>query len=199
MVSTGLRERKKWETHRALSLAAQELVHARGLERVTVEDIAAAAGVSERTFFNYFSGKDEALVGVEPTALATLADDLRRRPTTEGPAAALRAVLLAEVDPDGLLRRWKLRNELVRTYPQLLPRYLLSMVQVEEALTAALAERLGVDPSVDPQPRVLVAAALAVVRASLAWWWDVSDHRTPLLEVLEQSYSQFIADQPRIP
>ena len=194
MVPESLRQQKKLETHRALSSAAQELVHERGLESVTIDEIAAAAGVSMRTFFNYFSGKDEAIVGVEPAVLGELADELRCRPAAEGPADALRAVLLADVH--GMLRRWELRNELVRSYPGLLPRHLTSMVQVEEALAEALADRLGVDPTVDPSPRALVAAALAVVRATLAWWWEASDRATPLLEVLDRAYTQLVADLP---
>src|SRR5713226_7002153 len=57
----GLRERKKSETRAALSWAAVRLIVERGGENVLVEDIAAAAGVSPRTFSNYFSGKGEAV------------------------------------------------------------------------------------------------------------------------------------------
>lgn len=186
-----MRTEKKWATRRALTTAAQELVLERGLDDVTVEEIAAAAGVSPRTFFNYFSGKDEALVGADPTALQSLADELRDRPASESPADALRAVMFDDVD--GMLRRWELRNQLVRSYPALLPRHLAAMVQVEDALAAALAARLRVDPDVDPGPRVLVAAALAVSRATLAWWWEQSDRTTPLADVLNRTYSRVIA------
>jgi AcrR family transcriptional regulator len=187
----GLRTEKKSATRRALTTAAQELVLERGLDCVTVEDIAAAAGVSPRTFFNYFAGKDEALVGADRSALQSLADELRCRPASEGPADALRAVMLDDVD--GMLRRWELRNQLVRSCPALLPRHLAVMVQLEEALAGALAERLGVDPDVDPLPRALVAAALAVLRATLVWWWEQSDRTTPLADALNDAYASVIA------
>src|ERR1700739_4226027 len=58
---TGLRERKKADTRRALSDAALNLAFERGLENVTRDEIASLAGVSLRTFNNYFSGKYEAL------------------------------------------------------------------------------------------------------------------------------------------
>jgi AcrR family transcriptional regulator len=57
----GLRERKKLATREAIGGAAFRLAVQRGLENVTVEDIAAAANVSPRTFNNYFSSKPEAI------------------------------------------------------------------------------------------------------------------------------------------
>jgi AcrR family transcriptional regulator len=195
----GLRERKKWQTHKALSMAAGELVTERGLEAVTVEDIAAAADVSVRTFFNYFSCKEEAIVGVEPSVLAEMAEELRQRPEGESPAEALRAVLLAEVDADGMLRRWRLRNELVQRYPNLLPRYLASMVELEDVLTAALADRIGVNQRDDHRPRVLVAAALAVLRSTLGWWADDANRaeNKKLTDVLERTFATLVPDLPR--
>src|SRR3954447_13550877 len=58
----GLRERKKQQTREALSWAALRLAVERGYGNVLVEDIAAEAGVSPRTFNNYFAGKAEAIV-----------------------------------------------------------------------------------------------------------------------------------------
>ncbi|HEY5017289.1 MAG TPA: helix-turn-helix domain-containing protein, partial [Streptosporangiaceae bacterium] len=57
----GLRERKKLATRQALGAAAMRLAIERGLENVLVEDIAAAADVSPRTFNNYFASKYEAI------------------------------------------------------------------------------------------------------------------------------------------
>ena len=58
----GLREAKKEQTRSALSDAALHLVSRHGYEATTVDAIARAAGVSVRTFHNYFSSKEEALV-----------------------------------------------------------------------------------------------------------------------------------------
>jgi AcrR family transcriptional regulator len=189
-VQSGLRERKKRETHEALTTAARELVHAHGLDHVTVEDIADAAGVSVRTFFNYFGGgKDEALVGIQPAVVEELAAELRARPAHEYPAAALRAVLFETLDRDGL-RRWQLRNELVARYPSLLPRHLEATARVETALAAAVAERLGVDPAEDPTAHVVVASVLAAIRAAVTWWHD-APRTTPLSDALDQALSPF--------
>jgi AcrR family transcriptional regulator len=169
----GRRERKKLETHRALSTAARELALARGLDGLTVEDIADAADVSVRTFFNYFSCKEEALVGVEPAVLEELGAELEQRPAGESPLEALKAVLATGVDDVAeAVRRWSLRTELVRRHPSLLPRHLAALAQIEGALVRALAARLGTDPLTDPFPAVAVAAAMATLRAAVSSWED---------------------------
>ncbi|MEA2972803.1 MAG: hypothetical protein QOG82_1261 [Actinomycetota bacterium] len=197
-MSTGLRARKKRETHHALSGAAMELVREHGLDHVTVHDIAAAADVSVRTFFNYFSCKEEAVVGVDQGVLDDLADDVCRRPEGERAIDTLRIVLATEDDSEAMVRRWQLRNELVRRFPALLPRHLATTNQVEEALAAALAARWSLDPAVDPRPRIFVAAALAALRAGLAWW-EESDRTMPLGAVIDVALSQLVTDLPRSP
>jgi AcrR family transcriptional regulator len=197
-MTSGLRERKKRETHRSLSGAALELVGERGLDQVTVHDVAAAADVSVRTFFNYFSCKEEAVVGVDEDILDQLADEVRQRPDGERAIDTLRVVLASEDDSEALIRRWQLRNELVRRYPALLPRHLATMVQVEEALAGALAARWHLDPAVEPRPRIFVAAALAALRAALAWW-EESDRSMPLAAVFDIALSHLVTDLPRSP
>ena len=63
---------------------------------MTVEAIADAAGVSPRTFFNYFSSKEDAIVGIAPSP--ALLADLLSRPDDEPPLGALRAVVLAAAE-----------------------------------------------------------------------------------------------------
>jgi AcrR family transcriptional regulator len=71
-----LRERKKQRTRRAIHDAAFALAAERGLAQVTVGDICAEAGISERTFFNYFPSKAAATLGIPDTALS---DEQERR------------------------------------------------------------------------------------------------------------------------
>src|SRR5450755_813395 len=79
----GLRERKKQQTREALSWAALRLAVERGLANVLVEDIAAEAGVSPRTYNNYFSSKAEAITWRHLDRARRTADLLRARPADE--------------------------------------------------------------------------------------------------------------------
>ena len=88
-----LRERKKLATRRLLRSAALDLVSERGLTNVTVEDIAEAADVSPRTFFNYFPSKEAALFGGDPDRAATLRERVANKAIGKSALDALRIVL----------------------------------------------------------------------------------------------------------
>src|SRR4029450_4557104 len=87
----GRRERKKLATRQALQEAALRLVAERGLDRGTVGDISEAADVATRTFFNYFSSKEEALLGDAPQNLATVHRLVVERPAGESPLEGVRS------------------------------------------------------------------------------------------------------------
>src|SRR5690348_11827911 len=89
-----LRERKKQRTRDALLRAAVELFTTRGYEQTTVDDIAEAVDVSQRTFFRYFAGKEEAALALQQLAVARFVEAVRERPADEAPLAALRQAVL---------------------------------------------------------------------------------------------------------
>src|ERR687885_962938 len=85
-----LRERKKTATREALSAAALRLALEHGPENVRVDEIAEAAGVSPRTYNNYFSSREQAIVAAITAERALrLAAALRARPTAEPLAEAV--------------------------------------------------------------------------------------------------------------
>src|ERR1700752_2228377 len=92
-----LRERKKLATRLAIRRVALDLIAERGLSHVTVEDIAAAADVAPRTFFNYFPSKEAVLFGADPGR----AEQLRARLVHAQPGSSaldvLRTVLVDQV------------------------------------------------------------------------------------------------------
>ncbi|MEA2150142.1 MAG: hypothetical protein QOD69_1972 [Solirubrobacteraceae bacterium] len=167
----GRRDRKKAETRDALRAAALRLALEHGYEQLTVEAITEAADVSLRTFFNYFSSKDDALLGADPDRAAILATGLAERPAGEPPVVALRAVFgqlaesFAERQP-----LWQARMELVRANPQLWPQMHAGFAEFERSLTEAVAARTGADPAVDLYPGVVAAAAVGAMRVAVAHW-----------------------------
>ncbi|MEX1004723.1 MAG: TetR family transcriptional regulator [Acidimicrobiia bacterium] len=192
------RTRRKLATHRALAHAARQLVMERGLADVTTEEIADAAGVSPRTFFNYFSCKEEAIVGVDPSVLTALAEEVEARPADESPVRAISAVLVAVNDLPDTASRWMVRTELMRRHPELVPRHMAGLVQLEAALTGAVARRLGVDPNVDPFPALVVATAVAALRSTMEWWHD-NGRPTPLTDALGGAFETLDAGMAQRP
>src|ERR1700722_10136009 len=91
----GLRERKKRATRQALSQAAMRLAIERGLDNLLVDDIAAAAEVSPRTFNNYFASKYEAICALALDRSLRVGEALRERSAGEPLWDAIRAAVLA--------------------------------------------------------------------------------------------------------
>jgi AcrR family transcriptional regulator len=195
-----LRERKKLATRRLLRRAALVLVAERGLANVTVEDIAEAAEVSPRTFFNYFPSKEAVLFGGDPDRLAVL----RERVASEAPGqpalGVLRTVLVQDAealadelralggDPADWLRKMKA----ARADPHVRAAHAAQMAMTERAISDGLAARLGADQEADPYPWVLAAAAVGVMRAAVAFW-ATADGKVEISELVDQAF-QMLAD-----
>src|SRR5579863_4713352 len=90
----GHRERKKERTKQVLADAALRLFLEAGYDETKIEDIAAAADVVPRTFFRYFSSKDDALFGWYESVMEQGLAILRERPKGEGAVSALIAMHL---------------------------------------------------------------------------------------------------------
>jgi len=188
---TGLRERKKARTRRALTAAAINLALERGSpDRVTVEEISQAADVSPRTFFNYFSSKEDAILGVDPEGWAGLRQELELRPADETPMEALRAALLATAESfDEDAELWARRMQLVREHPSLSGGYIASFGDFERGLVEAMAARLGLDPDEDLYPTVVVATGLTVMRVVVRHW-QATGGRTSLMDQVDAALDQ---------
>ncbi|MET8169696.1 TetR family transcriptional regulator [Streptomyces sp. NPDC005329] len=190
-----LRERKKQRTRDALLRAAVELFTSQGYERTTVDEIAAAVDVSQRTFFRYFAGKDEAALALVEMTVERFVEAVRERPPHEPPMEALRQAVL-----DG----WHSINEVVesvvpvelylRMYrviestPVLLAAHLRRSVEVEEVLARVVAEREGLDVDVDPRPRLAVAVFSGVMRVTERQWSTGADFSLDGIRALTSLY-----------
>jgi AcrR family transcriptional regulator len=198
-MTQGLRERKKAETRDALASAALRLADELGPDRVTVDEIASAAGVSPRTFFNYFASKEDAIVGSTESSTARVVQELASRPAGEVPVDALRAAVHAsadhlEADPDD----WIIRHRLVSRYPALGVRYAARLSAVEHELVIEIARRTRLDPEVDTYPAALVSAAMAAARVALTVW-QARDRRTSLPALVDEVFDQLASGFSLVP
>jgi AcrR family transcriptional regulator len=181
LVPPDRRERKKRETRRRLQVATLRLAAEHGLAGVTAEQIAEAADVSPRTFFNYFPSKEAALAGEDPERDDRLRTALVARPAEEPPLAALRAILL-DLAAELVDRReeWQARLRVVRRDPQLLAAGFANWNRLEQSLALGVAERTGLDPERDLYPSLLVTSMVGAVRtAALHWGADDGSSRLP--------------------
>ncbi|MEJ2866236.1 TetR/AcrR family transcriptional regulator [Actinomycetospora sp. OC33-EN08] len=167
MTGTGLRERKKAETHGALRETAVSLALREGPDAITVDQVCAAVGVSPRTFFNYFASKDDALFGVDTAVLDDIVTRVAARPAAEDPAAALVAVLRDLLTDAAGSSVWHDQLAMIRDHPEVLPRLDDAQRALERACTAAVARRTG---RADLDAHTVAAAVLAAQRVAVAAW-----------------------------
>jgi AcrR family transcriptional regulator len=143
-LTPNLRERKKVETWTALHEAAASLAQQRGLEQATVEVIAESAGVSPRTFFNYFPAKEDAVLGLREPVL-----DPEESAKLIGAADLLGQVtlLLVSVARSALGGTDTLRRrELLHRHPNLFRRQMEYMAKGEALVCEAVVQVLTGDP-----------------------------------------------------
>ena len=167
----GLRERRKRLTAAELEAAALRLFSERGFDSVTVDDIAAEADVSRRTFFRYFASKEDVLLADHFVQLARLRAAMADRPADEPILTALRnAILSMTGDFEDRKEMVILRGRIMRNTPSLQARSLVHQRAWEDAMQEMVAQRLAVDPNVDLRPGVVAATALAAMRVAFTNW-----------------------------
>jgi AcrR family transcriptional regulator len=158
------------------------LYRQQGPQAVTVEAICAEAGVSPRTFFNYFETKDEAVLSIDVSG-ETLYQRIVARPAEEDPLTALRVVFaerFANVMDSEVFRE---RTLLIREHPELVPRLTHTNKAFEEAVARAIATRTGLTPE-DLYVRTTASAGFAANRTALTCWQP--DSGPSLVELLHQ-------------
>jgi AcrR family transcriptional regulator len=167
----GLRERKKAARRGTLIDATHRLVERDGLDGATVEAICAEAGVSTRTFFNYFESKDDAVLGIEPWSLDPVVAEVF---AAGGPTGRLMPDL--EVVVSNLLNtpmigreRVAVAMELARREPRLLVRMMTWMEQNRGEVESLVRRRLGPDAP-DHQVELVGILVMVTTRAAFARW-----------------------------
>ncbi|MFF3978070.1 TetR/AcrR family transcriptional regulator [Streptomyces sp. NPDC001828] len=189
-VRPGLRERKKAATRVALQRAALRMFEENGYEKTTVRDIAAAADVTERTFFRYFPSKEDLVFSEIIDLLDPLRDEILARPPDEPPlTAVLNALLVLGEKRPGTGFALLFSGPPARFAPRASRPALAVLFDFENGVATALAERLGEPPRTPDGPRVslrasvLARTAVAAVRSAVIAHTDLG-HAQPAPAVI---------------
>ena len=167
-----LRTRNKQATREAISTAALRLAVEQGpggLALVRVRDIAAAAGVSPRTYNNYFSSREEAICAVQADRARRLGQAVLARPADE---PLDRAITAAVIDHFGTAEPDKVGLRMIMSTPELEGEALKAFATAEGPLAEAIAERTGTDLSADLYPHVMAAATASAIRVAGLYWLE---------------------------
>jgi AcrR family transcriptional regulator len=159
---TGLRERKKQQTREEIASAAMKLFSERGFDAVTVAEVAEAAGVSEKTVFNYFQAKEDLVFPEGEARWEALLESIRTRPAGASVVAPFREATHELLDQvaSGDVEQIVARPRLVMASAALRGRLFVWWEQEAALLAPVIAEAAG-----DKEGRLVSA----VVARTLAW------------------------------
>ncbi|MBL7258335.1 TetR family transcriptional regulator [Paractinoplanes lichenicola] len=171
-VVPSLAQRKRQLVSDELREIALQLLARQGYDNTTVDEIAAAAGMSRRTFHRYYASKEDVVIQLLADVGDQVQTELAARPSAEPPAEALRRAVGVAIDfcsghhdPVKMLAVVRL----ILGTPTLHARFLSLQAEAQAGLTGVLAARLGLPPD-DLYPEMAVRMALAAFDAVLERW-----------------------------
>ena len=182
-VSSG-QERRRRRTQRALQNAAITLVGRHGLAEVTVEEIAAAAGVSRRSFFNHFPTKAAALFDPDPSDAERLAQLLAAASGSADPWQALQSALVSFVA--GHENVIVVRRRLIAASPELAQYHRIAHAHVEVAIDVWAHAQPGLDDFL----ATLYAHTAAAILLGSFMSWQPEDPPELLPELVRRGFEQ---------
>jgi AcrR family transcriptional regulator len=189
----GLRERKRQETLRRITDAGICLFIEQGIDATTLDEIAAAAGISRRTFFHYFRSKDDILLSLQNGMGEMIAERVRQAGDAVSPFDAIRASVIAvcaEVPTDDMVAI----DRLMRSSPAVQARKQASYVEHERTLLAALRLRWP-DPAREMALRVVAMLAIGAIRLATEALGQ-EDEKRSLIELLHAAFDALTGELP---
>jgi AcrR family transcriptional regulator len=190
----GLRERKRRETLRRITDAGICLFIEKGIDATTLDEIAAIAGISRRTFFHYFKSKDDILTSLQQGMGEMIAERIRGADEGALPLEAIRTSVIgvcAEVPTDDLVAI----DRLMRSSPAVQARKQASYVQQERILFAALSARWP-DPERGMALRLVAMLAIGAIRLAIEAMSQEGERRS-LIELLNAAFDALTSELTR--
>lgn len=177
----GLRERKRRQTRERIASAAMTLFLERGFEATTVDDIAAAAEVSKRGFFDYFPAKEDVVTAWQDefanALLAAVAARPAKEPLTRVVEEALISTILDAINPQSLAF-----GKLIKSTPALRARDHVKYAKLEHKLYDALASRTKGKPD-QLRLRLLAMITIGTLRVAGEVWTTDQLGKMPATEI----------------
>ncbi|MFE5481114.1 TetR family transcriptional regulator [Streptomyces sp. NPDC056527] len=172
----GLRIKTRQAVTQALADTALELFDTTGFDQVTVADIVAAAGISQRSFFRYFSNKEDVVFGDSIPSADEVRDELLRHLDKAPVWNALRAAFqTAALQMDSDREHWKRATRVICRTPGLRARYLEKHLAWTDVLVPEIASRLDPDgPDAELRAQTMINTALGCFDVALMRWSDSS-------------------------
>jgi AcrR family transcriptional regulator len=186
--AASLRERKKARTREAIIDAALDLFERNGYDNTTVEDIAAAAEVSPRTFFRYFESKLDLIMTRADSASDDLGPLLAGRPAGESLLEALREVLRSQLDTqldDPLVLR---EFQVMLSTPSLRTMAREHFYEEEAGLVRGVAAHLGLEED-DLAAHVIGSMIAGALWATVNCWIAEGADRDRMMPMLDEAFA----------
>ena len=183
----GLRERKRRRTLARIAETGLKLFLENGYEATTLDALAAAAGISRRTFFYYFKSKEDVLLAQESSGVSqALRSALLAQPPDQAPLAAARECLL-QVASHYETKESVMIDRLLRSTEALRARKEAVYAGVERSLLEAMCERWPASAQREAL-RVVTMLAIGTLRIALDSWRQ-ENAKQPLAHYLRERFA----------
>ena len=203
--SDGLRERKRTATRTAITSAARALTSEKGLNGYTVEEVCEAAGISRRTFFNYFPTKEDAIIGhADDDVPADVIDEFVAG-GADSPAGDISPTLFRDLvrlslrlaeDMTASEEETRQLIAVVKKEPQLILRIIGVTEQREAQFARDVARREGVSPDHPVVQMAVVLLSTIARKSSMAYFSDGNTRSYPDLLLENISAASLLFSQP---
>jgi len=186
--SGSLRERKQRETRQRIAEVALRLFLTDGYESTTLDAIAAAAGISRRTFFSYFKSKDDIILfGMEADSAELIAELLKTSPDVR-PLDAVQDLLVKRIARHTTEEMTAIDN-LMLSSESLLARKQAFYAKQEQALFLALRE-VWRQPERQSALRMVAMVSVGALRLALQAWREQVGQRKPAAQFLRDAFER---------
>jgi AcrR family transcriptional regulator len=167
-----LNERKQALVRDTIWEAAIDLFAQKGFDQTTVDDIAAAAGTSRRSFFRYFESKSDLMAQPIVSYGTSLTDAIRGCPATYSPSEVLRHTLLTVAKASAANPRSKKVMEIAAQHPAARQAQMSRVAEVQDRVAEAFTERFKRGSKDRTTARVLAALTHSLLSVTFQNWFE---------------------------